>query len=195
MILWSAGVDGPLALPGSYSVRVTVNGGESKTQPFRITEDPRSTASPADLQAQFDLAMQVRDKLSAANQAVIDVRKIRDQVNDRLGKTQAADLHSAGDALNKKLTGVEEAIYQVKNRSGQDPLNFPIKLNNRIGYLLGVIEGWQDARPTDQTYTIFKQLSAELDAQLAILKAAESGDLAAFNRQLVAANLQSVALE
>jgi hypothetical protein len=181
-------------MPGSYAVRVTANG-DSETQPFHITEDPRSAVSQADLQAQFDLAMQVRDKVSAADQAVIDVRKIRDQVNDRLAKTQAAEVHSAGDTLNKKLTDVEEAIYQVKNRSGQDPLNFPIKLNDKIGHLLDVVEGWQDARPTDQTYTVFKQLSAELNVQLAKLKEAVSADLAAFNKQLAANNLQSVTLE
>jgi photosystem II stability/assembly factor-like uncharacterized protein len=195
IILWGASVEeGPLAMPGSYAVRVTANG-DSETQPFHITEDPRSVVSQADLQAQFDLAMQVRDKVSAADQAVIDVRKIRDQVNDRLAKTQAADVHSAGDTLNKKLTDVEEAIYQVKNRSGQDPLNFPIKLNDKIGHLLDVVEGWQDARPTDQTYSVFKQLSAELDVQLAKLKDAVSADLAAFNKQLAANNLQSVTLE
>ena len=182
-------------MPGSYSVRVTVNGANPKRNRFISPKIRARRRRQPTCRRNSIWRCRFATKLSAANQAVINVRKIRDQVNDRLGKTQAADLHSAGDALNKKLTGVEEAIYQVKNRSGQDPLNFPIKLNNRIGHLLGVIEGWQDARPTDQTYTIFKQLSAELDAQLAILKAAESGDLAAFNKQLVAANLQSVALE
>jgi photosystem II stability/assembly factor-like uncharacterized protein len=195
LILWGASVEeGPLAMPGSYAVRVTANG-DSETQPFHIAEDPRSVVPQADLQAQFDLAMQIRDKVSAADQAVIDVRKIRDQVNDRLAKTRAADVHSAGDTLNKKLTDVEEAIYQAKNRSGQDPLNFPIKLNDKIGHLLDVVEGWQDARPTDQTYTVFKRLSTELDVQLAKLKEAVSADLAAFNKQLAANNLQSVTLE
>ena len=88
-----------------------------------------------------------------------------------------------------KLTEVEEAVYQVRNRSGQDPLNFPIKLNNKIGHLLEVIEGGQDAKPTDQTYAAFKELSAELDVQLAKLKSALTTDLPAFNSKLTAANL------
>ncbi len=195
MVLWSANVnEGPLAVPGAYQVRVTANG-ETQTEPFRITEDPRVIVSQADLQASFDLAKQVLDKVSAANQAVIDVRKLRDQITDRLKKSDAAAIHSAGDALTAKLTGVEEAIYQVRNRSSQDPLNFPIKLNNKIGHLLEVIEGGQDARPTDQTRAAFKELSAELDAQLANLKAALTADLPAFNAQLVAMNLQPVTLE
>jgi photosystem II stability/assembly factor-like uncharacterized protein len=195
MVLWSASVnEGPFAVPGAYQVRVTANG-VTQTQTFHITEDPRVTVSQADLQASFDLSQQVLDKVGHANQAVIDVRKLRDQLNDRLKKTDAAQIHSAGDALRAKLTEVEEAVYQVRNRSGQDPLNFPIKLNNKIGHLLEVIEGGQDAKPTDQTYAAFKELSSELDTQLAKLKSTLTTDLAAFNAQLAAANLQPVTLE
>jgi photosystem II stability/assembly factor-like uncharacterized protein len=195
MILWSASVnEGPLAVPGEYKVRVTANG-VTQTQSFHITEDPRVTVSQADLQASFDLAKQVLAKVGDANQAVIDVRKLREQINDRLKKTNAADVHSSGELLAKKLTEVEEAVYQVRNRSGQDPLNFPIKLNNKIGHLLEVIEGGQDAKPTDQTYAAFKELSAELDVQLAKLKTAIATDLPAFNKQIAAANLQPVMLE
>jgi photosystem II stability/assembly factor-like uncharacterized protein len=195
MVLWSANVnEGPLAAPGEYKVRVTANGA-TQTQSFRITEDPRVTVSQADLQASFDLSKQVLDRVGQANQAVIDVRKLRDQINDRLKKSDAAEVHSAGDALKAKLTEVEEAVYQVRNRSGQDPLNFPIKLNNKIGHLLEVIEGAQDAKPTDQTYAAFKELSAELEVQLMKLKSALSADLPVFNKQLTAVNLQPVSLE
>jgi photosystem II stability/assembly factor-like uncharacterized protein len=195
LILWGASVEeGPVALPGAYQVRIT-SGSETQTQPFRITEDPRVNVSQADLQAQFDLALKVRDAESRANQAVIDARALRDQVKERLGKTQAAEIHASGDALNEKLTEVEEAIYQVKNRSGQDPLNFPIKINDRVGHLLGVIEGDQDAKPTDQTYKAFTELSGDLDVQLAKLKQAEEMDLAAFNKQLGAASLEPVSLK
>lgn len=194
MILWGANVEqGPLAVPGEYKVRVTA-AGQTETQAFRISEDPRSTATQADLQAEFVLAMQVRDRVSAANQAVIDARKIRDQVNDRIAKVQNAELRSSGESLDRKLTDVEEAIYQVKNRSGQDPLNFAIKLNNRIGHLMGVIEEG-DYKPTDQTYAAFNELSKELDVQLAKLKLAMTADVPAFNKQLTAASLQPVSLD
>jgi photosystem II stability/assembly factor-like uncharacterized protein len=195
MVLWSASVnEGPLAVPGQYQVRVTASG-TTQTQSFHVTEDPRMTVSQADLQASFDLSKQVLDRVGHANQAVIDARKLREQINDRLKKTDAAQIHSAGDALKAKLTEVEEAIYQVRNRSGQDPLNFPIKLNNKIGHLLEVIEGGQDAKPTDQSYAAFKELSAELETQLAKLKSALTTNLPAFNKQLTDASLQPVSLE
>src|SRR5207302_10204050 len=126
--------------------------------------DPRVTATQAELQEQFDLAMKVRDRVTDADEAVISVRKVRDQINDRLEKTRYMERDSARkplttalENLNGKLAAVEEAVYQVKNKSGQDPLNFPIKLNNKIAHLSGVIEG-ADTRPTDQTYAAFKEL-------------------------------------
>jgi ribosome-associated translation inhibitor RaiA len=192
--MWGARPEqGPLALPGSYKVRVAVNGdtANAQTQSFNVTLDPRVHATPADLKKQFDLAMRVRDRVSEANQAVISVRAVRDQINDRLKTVSLSEARSSGNALNAKLTEVEEAIYQVRNRSNQDPLNFPIKLNNKIAHLMSVIED-ADAAPTDQTYAAFDQLSKELDVQLAKLKTTLTTDLPAFNRILASANAQPV---
>jgi ribosome-associated translation inhibitor RaiA len=169
-------------VPGQYQVRVTADG-QSQTQPLEVRMDPRVNVSMADLEKQFDLAMKVRDKTSQANEAVITIRKVRDEVNDRLKSAGAARAKEQGGTLISKLSAVEEAIYQVRNRSGQDPLNFPIKLNNKIAHLMGVIES-ADAQPTDQTYAAFDQLSQELDVQLAKLRETLQADLPAFNRAL-----------
>jgi len=193
MVLWGANIArGPYAVPGTYSVRVMADG-KSVTKPFRLTEDGWSKATQADLQAQFDLDERVIKRESEANQAVIDVGKLRDQVNDRVGKTESADVRASGQALVTKLTDIEETIYQTKSHASEDPLNFPIKINNRMGHLLGVIEG-DDAKPTDQTYAVFRQLSAELDKVLLQFKDLQNGELAAFNKQLAGANLTPVAI-
>ncbi|MGH9802676.1 MAG: glycosyl hydrolase, partial [Blastocatellia bacterium] len=136
MILWSARAEsGPLAVPGNYQVRLTVNG-QMQTQVFSIKKDPRlTTATEADLAEQFKLAMQVRDKTSEANEAVIKIRELKKQIKDRSDKAKQQPITSAGEAVARKLSEVEEEIYQVRNRSGQDPLNFPIKLNNQIAAL------------------------------------------------------------
>jgi len=191
MILWGANAQqGPLAVPGNYQVRVTADG-PSQTQPFTIVEDPRVTSTQADLQQQFDLAMQVRDKTSQANEAVITVRKVRDQIADRAKKASDASVTAAANALEQKLTDVEEAIYQTKNRSNQDPLNFAIKLNNKIAHISSVIED-ADYKPTDQTHAAFKELSGELDVQLSKLNDVLKNDLAAFNRQIASKGLPPV---
>jgi hypothetical protein len=181
--MWGARASqGPWALPGNYQVRVTADG-QSETRPFEVKMDPRVNVTLADLQKQFDLAMKVREKTSQADEAVITVRKVRDEINDRLKTSAAPKVKQSGATLITKLTGVEEAIYQTNNRSGQDPLNYPIKLNNKISHLTGVIEG-ADAPPTDQTYAAFEQLSQDLDVQLSMLREILQTDLAAFNRAL-----------
>ncbi|MBA2686518.1 MAG: hypothetical protein H0U64_00310 [Gemmatimonadaceae bacterium] len=81
-----------------------------------------------------------------------------------------------------RLGAIEAEIYQVKNQSGQDPLNYPIRLNNKIAGLAGVVSG-VDARPTDQSYAVFKILSAQLDSRLAAMKT-EMASLAAINAKL-----------
>ncbi|HXT63599.1 MAG TPA: hypothetical protein VN696_11245 [Pyrinomonadaceae bacterium] len=192
MILWSGNAaQGPVAVPGNYQVRLTV-GDHVETQPLILKMDPRlSGITEKDLQEQFDLAMKIRDKTSEANQAVIDIREIKKQAKDRADKAKDPAITTAANALTKKLSEVEEEIYQVRNQSNQDPLNFPIKLNNRIAALRRTVETG-DARPTNGSYQVFKELSAELQVQLTRFKGLESSELSAFNKLLAEKNLESI---
>jgi len=184
MIIWSAAPDlGPLAVPGDYQVRVTA-GGAAETRPLVVRADPRlEGVTVADMQAQFDLAMQIRDRVSAANEAVIRIRRLRSGIADRLAKGGGPAVARAGAVAAERLHAVERALYQVQNRSGQDPLNFPIKLNNRIA-ALGRSVQTGDARPTEGAYKVFKELSAELDQELQRLDRVIASDVAAFNQAL-----------
>ncbi len=178
-ILWGASADqGPMAVPGRYQVRVSANG-ETVTQPVTLRMDPRlKGVTQADLQKQFDLAMKVRDRVTAADSAVIRIRLMRSQI----AKKVAADpsLAAAAQPVADKLLAIEEELYQVRNRSGQDPLNFPIKLNNRLAALMRSVETG-DARPTDASYVVFKELSAQLDAVLLRLRQVTRADVTALN--------------
>ena len=197
MIMWAAQPQrGPAAPTGRYTVRVTANG-ETRARDFNIVLDPRLKAdgiSEADLQAQFALSLQVRDKVSQANQAVIDIRNIRDQVNQRLEKVSArrkAEVQKLAEAVLKPLAAVEAEAYQVKNRSGQDPLNYPIKLNNKIAALAGVIES-ADNKPTDQSVEVFKELSALLDAEILKMNQVLKADLPRLNAAFAREKLDAV---
>ncbi len=179
MILWGANAEqGPLAVPGDYQVRLTA-GGVTETRPLHIERDPRETnVTEADLEAQFHLAMQVRDKTSEADDMVIHIRDMKKQIDDRVKK--APSLSAAGERLATHLSEVEEELYQVRNRSGQDPLNFPIKINNQLAALMRVIETG-DAKPTDQSYVVFQELSDRLDKIKSQLDQVMKTDLAQFN--------------
>ena len=114
---------------------------------------------------------------------LIQIRAIKTQVADRLSKSQDAQLKAAGDKLVKNLSAVEEDIYQVKNQAGQDPLNFPIKTNNRLASLLSMVNHG-DGRPIGNAPVVFKDLTAELKNETDRLTETLLGDLVAVNAQL-----------
>ncbi len=120
--------------------------------------------------------------MSEANQAVIDIRNMKTQIADRLGKSNDAKLKAAGDRLTTNLSAVEGDIYQVKNQSGQDPLNYPIKTNNRLASLLSMV-GNGDGKPTTNAPVIFQNLVKELKAETDRLEEVLLGDLAVFNTE------------
>jgi len=184
MIIWSGRPAlGPKAPIGDYSVRVTAEKYTS-TKRFKIKINPNlKNITAEDLKKQFELASQIRDKTSEANEAVIDIRSTRKQLLNRVTLTNDKELKADLNALNQKITPIEEALYQVKNRSGQDPLNFPIKLNNRLASLRRSVENG-DARPTDAAYKVFAELSNELETQLTSLQMLLDSELPKINSQL-----------
>ncbi|MEP6468061.1 MAG: hypothetical protein ABJB05_17245, partial [Parafilimonas sp.] len=179
MILWGGGVTGPTAPPGNYTVRITVDG-KSTTQPLVVRRHPLHAATDADLQEQFALAMQLRDKVSEANNAVIRIRDIKQRVMAAAGTSTDVALKAAADRLTSNLGAVEESIYQVRNQSGQDPLNFPIKINNRLASLFEIVASG-DQKPIASAVPIFKDLTAELKVQTDRLQQVLATDLAAYN--------------
>ncbi|MGD8278831.1 MAG: glycosyl hydrolase, partial [Gemmatimonadota bacterium] len=185
-----AGTNGPTAVPGEYQARLTVDDRPPEVQTFQIGISPLlGDVTEADLDAKFDLAMKVRDRTSEANQAVIDIRDIKSQVEERT--TKDASIKQPADSLDAKFTGVEGEIYQYRNQSNQDPLNFPIRLNNKIAALMGAVEG-VNGRPTAQAYEVYDLLSGELEAQLERLDTLIDTDLADFNRLLQQKGLEPV---
>ena len=191
MVLWGATTAGPAALPGSYEVRLTVDG-VALTQPLRIRKHPLRALSDADLKEQFDLGIRIRDKASEANQAVIQIRSLKQQIGERTAKSPDATLKASADRLTKSLSAIEEEIYQVRNQSNQDPLNFPIKINNRIAALLRVVNTG-DGKPIANAAPILADLSAELKTQTDRLQEVLLGDVRGFNELLV--KLQLTPLE
>ncbi|HWW82219.1 MAG TPA: hypothetical protein VNZ26_01375, partial [Vicinamibacterales bacterium] len=186
LIMWAAGTRGPIAPPASYQVRITADG-QTETQPFSIKREPHvlKDVTDADLREEFDLALRIRDETSKANEAVLLVRGIRSQILDRKGKLESkgAAVAKALDDLNEALSRIEGEIYQVKNQSSQDPLNYPIKLNNKVAALQGVVES-ADVAPTEQTYSMFRALGSRLDEELSTLDSVVKARISAVNQLL-----------
>ncbi|MBW3546053.1 MAG: hypothetical protein KY428_10730 [Bacteroidetes bacterium] len=183
MVLWWAGLQGPKAVPGEYKVRMTI-GEQVQEQPFVILADPRIEASQADLQAQFDFLKSVISKVTESHEAISDIRSVRKQLEGLKSRIKAdssmAAVVLAADSLDKRMTAVEEALYQTKNRSGQDPLNFPIRLTNKLAHM-NSLYGMSDSRPPKQAYEFMEEVSAAIDAELAKWYRIREQELKAFN--------------
>ncbi|OLC78071.1 MAG: glycosyl hydrolase [Acidobacteria bacterium 13_1_40CM_4_65_8] len=182
MVLWGATTNGPTVLPGTYQARLTVDG-KALAQPFAVKKHPWRNVSDADLQEQFELASHIRDSVNEANNAIIQIRRIKRELADRVDKSKNADVKAIAEQLQKELTAVEEDVYQVRNQSNQDPLNFPIKTNNRLASLLRVVETG-DGKPLGNVGPIFNDLKAELKAETDRLQRALTTFLPRFNQQV-----------
>jgi photosystem II stability/assembly factor-like uncharacterized protein len=196
LILWGGGTQGPRAVPGRYTARLVV-GRDSVEAPVELRPDPRVRATEADYAAQFAFLTQVRDKLTETHKAIKRIRDAREQINGVVGRlpagAQADSVKAQGRRLVRALTQVEENLYQTKNRAGQDPLNYPIRLNNRLaGVASSASQG--DFRPTDQHEAVRREVTALIDAELARLGTLLTTDVAAFNAAVRALNLDAVVI-
>ena len=191
-IMWAARPTGPTAVPGAYTVRLTVDDGAPLTRDFDIRLNPNlQGVTVADLRERFDLAVRIRDRVTEANEAVVKSRDIKGQVDARLEETDHDEVETQAVVVKDNLSIVEAEIYQVKNQSNQDPLNYPIKLNNKLAALLGLVEG-SESRPTDQSYVVFRRLAVLLDAQLKEMEIVIIRDLGRLNELLIREGLDPI---
>jgi photosystem II stability/assembly factor-like uncharacterized protein len=189
LIMWAGSTTGPRVSPGKYDVRLTVDG-KTQTQSFEVKKDPRLETTPEEYAKQLSLSLQLRDKLSDTNDAVIRIRELRKQL-DEYAKRDSKKVADAAKALNQKLTEVEEALYQTKNRASEDPLNYPIKLNNKLAHVLGVVQS-SDNQPTQQSYMVYEDLATQVNAELKKLDTLLAVDLLAFNKLIRDENVPAV---
>ena len=182
-VLWGM-ASGPIVPPGSYQARLTL-GEWSQTVDIQLVKDPRIDVSQADLVAQYELATEIWGTLSASHKALGKIRDMRSQVEvlaERLEKAGYGDgIAEISETIGEQLTSIEEKIYQTKNESSQDTLNYPPRLDNKI---LDVMSGVQsaDAAPTDGAIELYSDLRSELDGYLAELDGVVGEEIAELNR-------------
>lgn len=196
MILWAASMSGPQALPGVYTAKLKVNDEVHETT-FEILKDPRNNASMADLQEQFDFLISVRDKLSETHNAITKIREARKQINLVTSKMKGDDFKEVKEkakAILKSMKEVEETLYQTNNQSRQDPLNFPIRLNNKLGHLNSLASSG-DYKPTASAIAFKKEVTALIDAELNKLKEVFENEVTAFNKMVKEKEVDAVILK
>ncbi|MDX1578923.1 MAG: glycosyl hydrolase, partial [Gemmatimonadota bacterium] len=184
------------AVPGTYEVRLAM-GEMSQTRELEVEIDPRvaGEVTVADLQAQHDLMVRVRDMLQSSHDAVRDIRSIRSQMSDVARTAEEAGYGDAfvemAEQTGEKLTAVEEELFQTQNESSQDPLNFPPMLDNQIAALYGYILSTYD-RPNEGAFDRAGDVETQLDGHLDRLQTIIETDVAEFNRRLREAGVPAV---
>ncbi|QXP51250.1 glycosyl hydrolase [Cellulophaga sp. HaHa_2_1] len=185
MILWWANLDGAKAVPGTYKVSLSVNG-KIATEDFKILPDPRAEASVAAMQEQFNFIADINATIDRAHTSIEKIRTITKQLDafskQYKGNEQTKALLEKAKAMKEKFGEVEKALYQTQNRSGQDPLNFPIKLTNKLGHLNSLV-AIDDFPPTAQDIAVKNELTAEIKAQLSTFDALISMEMKQFNEE------------
>jgi len=193
-VYWGASFRGPLAVPGDYTVRLKV-GEDRMIKSWKWKKDPRIEATQRDLQEQFDFLIEIRDKVTEVNHGIKKLRNLKQQIQDLFVKIKdqqhSKEIMEAGKEIIEKLTAVEDKLIQSKSKSGQDPLNYPIKLDNKIAALASYVSS-ADFRPTEQTYQVFHALSSKADSQLGLLDLYIERDIKNFNRLVKKADIPAV---
>ena len=201
MILWWASLDGPQATPGTYKVHLNLKKTDSSStekssasskmddlefsESFKIIADPRAESTEADMQKQFMFITDVNATMDKAHKSIKKIRNIKSQLSafeeQYKGNDEVKELLEKSKSLRESFTTIEEALYQTQNKSGQDPLNFPIRLTNKLGHLNALVS-MGDFAPTDQDIAVKQELTAEIKTQLDAFDALLSEEISAFNK-------------
>ena len=197
MIFWSASFSGAKAVPGEYSVELVLNG-EVQTQDFTILKDPRAEVSVAQMKQQFDFVNAVNKTVDEAHKAIKNIREINKKLSDfennygELNETK--DLLVEVKSLKDEFSEIEKALYQTQNKSNQDPLNFPIRLTNKLGHLNRLVT-INDFPPTSQDEAVRTELTEKVEMHLKHYNKLISDDLEAFNSAFAKLNLDYLTLK
>ncbi|SMD43043.1 BNR/Asp-box repeat-containing protein [Aquiflexum balticum DSM 16537] len=173
MIMWSGPLRGPKVVPGDYLVRLIVDG-QSQDQRFKVLPDLRYESTQEDLEAQYDFLLKVRDKLTETHETITLIRKYKAELDTIVQKNPRQKRRI--EPVVNAISDIEKELYQTQNRSGQDPLNFPIRLNNKLAHLNSIV-GTGEFRPTDGAEEVRAELTRQIDIQLTKFREIEKSQI------------------
>ncbi|MEM8735721.1 MAG: glycosyl hydrolase, partial [Planctomycetota bacterium] len=204
IVMWSGSTRGPSAIPGKYTMTVKVGDVEESTT-IELKPDPRSAATQEDFELQLAFLLETRDKLSETHRAIKTIRDVRAQINQFVSRmpkgSDSEDEEVANGPIKEKtkeviesLTEIEETLYQTKNRSSQDPLNFPIRLNDKLAGVASVASTG-NFRPTAQAHAVRAELVAKIDEQLELFRKVIAEDVPELNQMILESQIPTIVVE
>lgn len=196
LVVWGGSGEGPMAVPGKYEAKLIV-AGQDYTASFELKEDPRVKSSQADLEKQLALGLKIRDRISEAHQAVNEMKEVQAEIAEvkkhYADDPKAKSALAAADDLNKKIESIEAGLVQLKSKSGEDSLNFPIMPVDQTEALLSTVDSSDDA-PTAQTYTVYDRLNSEITPPMDEWAATKKKDVPALNKEIEKAGVTIISV-
>lgn len=197
LIMWAANLTGPRAVPGNYKAKLNYGDISSETE-FTILADPRVSATIDDMNAQFKFVRATNEKVSEMHRAIKDIRAVRKQITnltEKLGDDEKyKELKEQSESIKEEMKKIEEELYQTKNKSGQDPLNYPIRLNNKLAHLKNQAN-FGDDKPTDQAQELKKELEEAIDGNLDQWGKLKNEDIPKFNKKVKELDIDAVVIK
>lgn len=201
LIMWADMKSGPRAVPGQYRAELIVGESTYETN-FTVVADPRATATKDDYAAQFAFVTEARDLLSRTHREIERIRTLRTQLDALKARlVEAGDNEESPSALlaeiiatDESMTAIEEALYQTKNESRQDPLNFPIRLNNKLTSLMRGVAS-DDVGPTAAAQAVKTKLTEAIEGQLVLLDSVWTQRVPTLNAMVRESGLEMLVLE
>ncbi|WP_343487040.1 glycosyl hydrolase [Allomuricauda sp. d1] len=197
MILWWANLDGAKAVPGNYKVSLNVNG-QTQTESFKIVPDPRAEVSVADMQKQYDFITSINETVDNAHQSIKKIREVNEKleafITQYKDSEQTKALVEKAKKMKEEFSEIEKALYQTKNRSNQDPLNFPIRLTNKLAHLNSLVS-IDDFPPTDQDVAVQQEMTSKINAQLQAFDSLVDEEMKQFNAEFNQLGLEYLSIE
>ena len=196
LILWNGVPGGITAIPGNYTAIIRVDK-DSVEVPFTLLADPNYICSQADYDAQLDFLLQIQGKFNETMNAIKDIRSARTQMKDfvsKQGKDCPKEIKQMSDSLSKELTAVEEKLHQTKAKSGQDVLNYPIRLDDKLGGVYDMVSSGNMA-PSKQARDVYAELAVQVDTEMSKLKGILDGGIKAFNKLVREKELPTVVIK
>ncbi len=191
MIFWWASLNAPKAVPGNYKVVLSV---EDKiyTQSLDIISNPNSETDVTGMQKQFDFITNINETVDNAHKSIKKIRAINKQLTtfqeQYKDDKRVDELKEKAKKLSEEFSKIEKALYQTQNKSGQDPLNFPIKLTNKLAHLNSLV-GMGDFPPTEQDIAVKDELTQKINLQLEKFNMLVSKQIKSFNAEFNSLNL------
>ena len=196
LILWNGTPGSITAIPGNYTAVVRVDK-DSVEVPFTILADPNYKCSQEDYEAQLNFLLKVHGKFNEIIKGIKDIRSAKSQMSDfvqKQGSNCPAEVKQLADSLSKALSAIEDKLHQTKAKSGQDVLNFPIRLDDKIGGVFDMANSGNMA-PAKQSIEVFNELSSQANIELEKINGILRDGISSLNKLITAKGLSTVVVK